>query len=209
MLGTWDFIRSPDLRGPLLAVGAFAVGVGSLGCGEAEVEAVEVAEVPTPAGAVAEAPAEAVVEEPRFPNLTAEEGRDGEAIGVGPGFRPDPLTRRGTTTGGPLTAQMIDERCTGFIGATPDHVFEAAGTFAELTMMAASTADTTLTVVDPAGEAHCSDDAEELHPMVRLRVTAGTYRVWVGVTDEGTAAPYVFGVSELDDSRPSRLLTQP
>jgi hypothetical protein len=135
----------------------------------------------------------------------AETGRVG-TFETSPGFTPDPLVHEGTTSGGPIDASQIDERCTGFVGHEPDFVFTARRPFAELAVMAASERDTTLIVVGPDGETRCSDDVEGTHPIVRALFEPGTYRVWVGTAERGTSARFVFALSELDGSLPSNLL---
>ena len=87
-----------------------------------------------------------------------------------------------------------------------DVVFTAERPFAELAIMVASEADTMLFVLDPEGEARCGDDDDGEHPIVRGLFAQGVYRVWVGAEERDASGPFVLALTELDDSRPSRLL---
>ena len=138
------------------------------------------------------------------PDLDATEGRVAE-IDTSPGFTPDPTTCTGTTAGGPLDVNHLDDRCHGWVDAQPDAILQAERPFAELTVMAASRDDATLLIVGPDGEARCGDDEDGTNPVVRGFFAAGLHRVWVGTRERGVEARFVLGLSELDDALPSSL----
>ena len=138
------------------------------------------------------------------PDLDATEARVAE-IETSPGFTPDPTTCSGTTAGGPLDLNHLDDRCHGWVDAQPDAILQAERPFAELAVMAASRDDATLLVVGPDGEARCGDDEDGTNPVVRGFFAVGLHRVWVGTRERGVEARFVLGLSELDDSRPSSL----
>ncbi len=138
-------------------------------------------------------------------SLQAEEGRI-DSVVMSPGFAPDPLTREGTTSGGVIDGQYEGERCRGWLAPQPDLVFTARRPFAELAVMVASEEDTTLFVVGPDGEPRCGDDEDGKQPVVRGLFAQGTHRVWVGTAAPEVTASYVLALSELEESRPSRLL---
>lgn len=196
--------RLPTLRKHIGVLGAtLAIGSCQLaGCGDVEEER------PEPSLASA-APAPAPVEEepaapePTEPIVDGDEARVA-TLDASPGFTPDPMTADGTTAGGPLDASDIDERCTGWIAAQPDVILHTVRPNAELTLMAASREDVTLLVMAPDGTHRCAGEGP--HASIRGPLEAGTHRVWVGTRDRDTAAPFVFGVSELDDSTPDGLL---
>lgn len=137
--------------------------------------------------------------------LEAERGRL-DTFATSPGFTPDPLTHEGTTLGGPIDGHDEDDRCRGWLAPEPDFVFTAHRPFAELAVMVASEEDTTLFVVGPDGEPRCGDDEDGKQPIVRGLFRQGTHRIWVGTAAPDVSARYVLALSELEDSRPSRLL---
>jgi len=143
--------------------------------------------------------------EPELPRLGAEEGRVG-TVEANPGFVPDPLTKSGTTAGGPVDAHVFDDRCEGWIAAQPDLVLNAGRPFAELAVMVGSEEDTTLMVVGPQGDPLCADDDDGSNPVLKGPFRSGVYRVWVGTRRREAEAPFVLALSELDDSSPSDLL---
>lgn len=75
--------------------------------------------------------------------------------------------------------------CTGFISEAPDAVFVVPNNVSASTLFLSthSSTDTTLIVVDPAGETHCNDDAagRGLNAGLDLAPMAGEYKVWVGI----------------------------
>ncbi|MGF1468338.1 MAG: hypothetical protein ACFCGT_19625 [Sandaracinaceae bacterium] len=189
-----------DPRAPLRVVLSATLALyGLAGCEDDEPP--PPLETPKPAEDRPGGPSEA-----RDPVVDGQEGRSGPPVTLGPGFVPDPQRAQGRTAGGPIAASLLDERCQGFIDPMPDHVIEATGTFAELLLMVGSETDTTLSVLDPSGRVHCGDDEDGVHPLVRFRAVVGTYRVWVGTREPGQSVPYVLGLSELEDTRPSGLL---
>src|SRR5690606_36978296 len=121
-------------------------------------------------------------------------------------FTPDPLTHRGTTTAGSIHAHLEDDRCRGWLAPTPDFVFDAQRPFAELAVMVASEADTTLFIIGPDGEPRCSDDEDGTQPVVRGLFGTGLQRVWVGTSAPAVSADYLLSLTELENSRPSPLL---
>lgn len=139
------------------------------------------------------------------PDIDAEEGRLG-TVSVGPGFTPDPLVREGTTAGGPIDASRFDARCDGWIASEPDAIVESSRPFAELSVMVASSVDTTLVIVGPDGNPRCVDDAQGTHPVVRRDFATGLHRVWVGTQERGARASFFLALSELDDADPSALI---
>lgn len=144
-------------------------------------------------------------DEPPSLALDAEEGRI-DTFAASPGFTPDPRSVSGVMHAGPIDASEVDDRCEGWLAVDPDVVFTAERPFAELAIMVASEADTTLFVLDPDGEARCGDDEDGEHPIVRGLFAQGVYRVWVGAEERDASGPFVLALTELDDSRPSRLL---
>ena len=142
---------------------------------------------------------------PTEPDLASDDALLG-TIEVSPGFMPDPLTRVGTTRGGPVNVHEWDDRCEGWIAEHPDALVQVARPFAELALMAASGSDTTMVVVGPDGEARCTDDDEDSHPVLRAAFEAGLHRVWIGTHEREEHAPYVLTLTEFEDTLPSQSL---
>ena len=75
--------------------------------------------------------------------------------------------------------------CVGFISDAPDAVFVLPNNVNADTLFLStySASDTTLTVIDPAGDVHCNDDAEGrgLNAGLEFTPMAGEYKVWVGI----------------------------
>lgn len=205
-------IDVPRRAGRAVALGAaVAIGTCSLGaCGDTtDPEAHNVpalaasthdANEPSEIGAI---PLED--EEEDMLSLEAEQGRV-DTLVTSPGFAPDPLTREGTAGGGTIDGEYEGDHCRGWLAPEPDFVLTARRPFAELAVMVASEADTTLFIVGPDGEPRCGDDEDGQQPVVRGLFAQGTHRVWVGTARPEVSARYVLALSELEDSRPSRLL---
>jgi hypothetical protein len=181
--------------GATIAIGSCALA----GCGE---DALESSRIPRVNGAQ---PSEDHDEGPASVALEAEEGRI-ETLELSPGFTPDPVTRQGTLAGGPFDASEIDDACSGFIAGDPDFVLDAPRPFAELAVMVASEADTTLFIAGPEGELRCAADSDGSHPVVRALFEPGLHRVWVGSADRDAHARYTLALSELEEATPSALL---
>lgn len=79
----------------------------------------------------------------------------------------------------------VSSYCIGYIADTPDVVLTVPGNAQADTLYLSTYAasDTTLTVMDPAGNLHCNDDAEGrgLNAGLALPANAGEYKVWVGI----------------------------
>jgi hypothetical protein len=193
--------RQAERRAASAVVLGATIAIGSCALAACESEAEAASKMP----ALAPIAAHEEVEEDESIDMTAEQGRV-ETFEASPGFTPDPLVRQGTTAGGSIDANEIDERCHGWISSTPDFVLEAHRPFAELAVMIASREDTTLLIVGPDGDPRCANDDDGSHPIVRGVFEPGLHRVWIGTAERGATEPYLLGLSELDDSQPSALL---
>lgn len=181
---------------------------GLVACDEPANPAVQspVPSMATRAPALEPEPEEAVVAPvPDEPAVDSEQSQLG-TVELQPGFTPDPVSRVGTAAGGPIDAHLWDDRCDGWIAQHPDAQLEVVRPFAELAIMVASEADTTLMVIGPDGEAHCSDDAEGHDPLLRATLDAGVHRIWVGTTEPHESARYVLSFSEFDATTPAATL---
>lgn len=96
-----------------------------------------------------------------------------------------PLTQD-VKSAGTIAAFDIDlgsAQCSGFIGDTPDFVFDVTGATDQLTVWLASKQDASLIIVGPQGSAYCNDDSGpgNTNPSLRLQKPAqGRYGVFVG-----------------------------
>ena len=81
--------------------------------------------------------------------------------------------------------------CSGYVtNDSPSAAVTWSGSGA-LSIYAVSSADATIVVADPDGRWHCSDDAsrDNSNPAITFaQGKSGTYLVWVGVIDPGTAS---------------------
>ncbi|UJR83845.1 pre-peptidase C-terminal domain-containing protein [Sandaracinus amylolyticus] len=144
------------------------------------------APTPPPTPAVATAPT--AVAAPVAPGAT---------ISLAPGFMPDPQVSAGAA-GGPVSANTMSPECRGHIPAQPSLVINATAAFANLRILASSSADTTLVVQRADGTFLCNDDSEGLNPVVQGAFGPGQHRVWVGTwSPTGAGASYTLGVTEL------------
>lgn len=113
----------------------------------------------------------------------------------------DALARYKGTVGGPLGATPLTQdvksagdiaafdidlgsaRCNGYIGDTPDFVFDVNSATDQMMVWLVSKLDASLLVVGPQGAAYCNDDSGpgNMNPSVRLQKPAqGRYGVFVG-----------------------------
>ncbi len=187
--------RNP-LWGGAFPPGSYKVWVGSYRQGEnapytlgfSELSSVTPSSLPAPSGGAA------VPSQPSQPTTPASAEM---AFALSPGFMPDPKVLSGTA-GGPQSASQFNPMCRGWIAATPNHVMTLNGQSNFLSLIANSSADTTLVVRKPDGTYLCDDDgAGGTNPMVSGTFAPGIYNIFVGVYSPGTTATYRLGVSEL------------
>lgn len=127
-------------------------------------------------------------------------------VSLNPGFMPDPHTASGTSGGATDATTLGTAGCVGYIAGTPDHLFNATQAFANLRVMAHSTADITLVIQKPDGSYLCNDDSEGTNPLVEGAFPTGVYKIWIGSYEQGTNSPYTLGFSELPSNNPSSLV---
>lgn len=121
----------------------------------------------------------------------------GGTVTLAPGFLPDPQTSTGIA-GGPVAANTMSPECRGHIPAQPSLVLNATGAFANLRILASSSADTTLVVQRADGTFLCNDDSDGLNPVVQGAFGPGQHRIWVGTwSAAGAGASYTLGITEL------------
>jgi hypothetical protein len=104
---------------------------------------------------------------------------DGEILSFEPGFRPDPIIRRGIA-GGPRSADTFEPSCPGFVSAAPSFLLKVDRALAELRILVSTQGDATLLVQLEDGRVLCNDDTEGLNPVIAAPLPAGRHRVWVG-----------------------------
>lgn len=98
---------------------------------------------------------------------------------VGNGYGPQTFDLQ---AGGEIEAYNLYGQCNGHIASAPDYRIEyVGGSRAPLDLRVSSAEDTTLLVVDPAGNVFCNDDDVDLNPALSLsNPSQGFYGVWVG-----------------------------
>lgn len=125
------------------------------------------------------------------------------SVRLSSGFTPDPHSVR-MTAGGTLDASGIGSPCTGSVARAPDYELTYTAGSLPLYIYANADSDTTLVVNGPDGRWYCDDDSNgDLNPQVTFNSpTSGTYDIWVGTFDGGTASAtlHISELSEDDDS---------
>lgn len=121
------------------------------------------------------------------------------SVNLQAGFTPDPY-RVAITSGGTIDARAdLGGACRGWIAEDMDYaLYYTAGIF-NLTISSSSEADTTLVVVDSAGNFYCDDDSGPgLDPSVTIRnPVSGVYGIWVGSYRQGEYASATVSISEV------------
>lgn len=126
------------------------------------------------------------------PEPAAAEGA--EILAVAPGFRPDPIVRRGPG-GGPVSAEAIHPDCRGYITAEPSYLLKVDAAMT-LRLLVHMQGDATLVVQLADGRVMCNDDSEGLDPIVEGAFPPGRHRVFVGTYGEhGVGTAYTFAVT--------------
>ncbi len=121
----------------------------------------------------------------------------GTTVSLTPGFTPDPIVMSGSA-GGPVQASTLGPNCVGWVAAQPSIEATITTQFPLLRMIVdGQSADLTVMVQLPDGTYLCNDDSEGLNPMVEGAVAPGLMRVWVGTYQQGAAAPFRIGFSEI------------
>ncbi len=111
-------------------------------------------------------------------------------ISLSAGFAPDPY-RVSVTAGGDIDGARLPGSCTGNISDAPDfEVTYSPGSGLPLVFRTISTTDTTLIINGPNGDWSCDDDSYgDGDAEVRFnRPASGTYDVWIGTFNGGTAS---------------------
>lgn len=100
-----------------------------------------------------------------------------------------PLTQEVKSAGtiAAFDIDLGDAQCNGYIGDTPDFVFDVNSALDQMTLWLASKQDASLLVVGPQGAAYCNDDSAQgnANPSVIITKPAqGRYGVFVGRLDQ-------------------------
>lgn len=114
------------------------------------------------------------------------------SLTLGSGFAPDPQRLHGALTTQVQADALGDSPfgpCRGWTTPEPSHLLTLTSSFERLAMSVESTQDTTLIVHGPDGW-RCNDDTYGLQPEIAGAWSAGTYRVWVGVYQNGASGDY-------------------
>lgn len=138
------------------------------------------------------------------------------AVGLGPGFQPDPTVVAGRS-GGQIDASTMGGNCRGWISANPDHILHVNGRIGWLRIFAEAMGggrgrhdnDTTLVIQTPNGRMMCDDDTYGLNPAIEGRFHAGTYRIWIGSYSRGDNSRYQLHFTELRHVMPGGRVAQP
>jgi hypothetical protein len=181
----------------VLSLSACGGGADATSAASASTTSPTPASTTTAGGATAIVPSEGALNGPldaaaiaaAQPATPPEATTGGEIISVAPGFRPDPIVRRGLG-GGPVSADSIDESCRGFIQHEPTFLLKVDAALPDLRVLVHMEGDATLVIQLADGTVLCNDDSEGLDPMVAGAFPPGRHRVWVGTYSEsavGTA----------------------
>lgn len=107
---------------------------------------------------------------------------------------PGPAELTGSA-GGTRKATEIGPGCEGVIAMRPDHVLSLReDTELEVSARAAD-GDLVLLMTHDSGKVLCNDDAEGANPVIRERMDAGTWNVYVGTFAPSSYPEYVLRVS--------------
>ncbi len=120
---------------------------------------------------------------------------------VRPKFAPDPMNLKGVI-GGQIAASSVagiaeteTGACLGYIDQQPDHNLNLASRFRYLSIVAASSVDTTMVIKGPGGT-WCNDDYDGKNAGISGEWLPGLYNIWVGSYGKNRAIPYVLKISE-------------
>lgn len=117
------------------------------------------------------------------------------------GFIPDPAVLEGSASA-TRAATELSSHCAGFVGDSPNHVFQLETRFGFLRLFATSDVDLVLAVRTADGSWLCSDDRFGPHPSVEGLFREGRVEVYVGAATLGTSGAYVLRVTETRSVRP-------
>jgi hypothetical protein len=120
-------------------------------------------------------------------------------VSLNPGF--GSIELKGTAGGGTPMRDIAGRSdtstggCIGFAGGQPDQVLRLNAGFKDLTVLAQSSADTTLVVKGPGGT-WCNDDFQGKNAGLDGQWQAGEYRVWVGTQGRNQSIGYTLRVTQ-------------
>jgi len=123
-----------------------------------------------------------------------------ETVDLTAGFMPDPWSLPLEAGGNHDVGASVGGACVGYINAAaPDVDLNYDAGSSALHIYATSAADTTLAVLDPAGDWFCNDDGMSLDPVVTIpRPRSGNYNIWLGVRGSARLAQAKLYISEID-----------
>lgn len=110
-----------------------------------------------------------------------------------------PAATHDIPAGGTIDASTLGDGCYGYIAEAPDYAvnFQNIAGLLPLVFGVTSEGDTTLVVMDPAGNWLCNDDTNGLNPEVRVQSPPpGRYLIWLGnFAADGTTVPAILSIS--------------
>lgn len=125
-----------------------------------------------------------------------------QAIRLSTGFTPDPVVIEGET-GSERAMNQLAPRCRGYVGSSPDAVFDLGNEFGFLRLFVIAEQPVNLTVRDASGEYHCSGNALEGAPREEGRFGRGRVEVWIGSDAPDVSVPYELRVTEFRSVTPA------
>ena len=118
-----------------------------------------------------------------------------QVIPVQPSMRATQLS--GEAGGNVSGADVTDGQCLGFFNGSANAQLQV-NQYTDLRIFAESSADTTLLLVDDAGNVYCDDDSHgNLNPRLDVSLRPGIYDVFVGTYAAGTYGDYLLTVQPL------------
>ena len=118
-----------------------------------------------------------------------------QVLAVQPSMRPTQVAGQagGNVSGSDVTAGQ----CLGFFNGSANAQLQV-NQYTDLRIFAESSADTTLLLMDDAGNVYCDDDSHgNLNPRLDVSLRPGIYDVWVGTYAAGTYGEYLLTVQPL------------
>lgn len=124
-------------------------------------------------------------------------------VDLSAGFMPDPWKQSLQAGGNDRVSSGLGYGCTGYInGSAPDVDLNYTAGRTSLYFHVSASVDTTLVILDPHGNWHCSDDAIGRDPLVAFDAPLdGNYNVWAGIHGESRLASAELRITEIDPRR--------
>jgi len=126
-----------------------------------------------------------------------------QPVNLSRNFRPDPLRFDGSSAGSVSLAELSGgaRGCRGFSTSQPTYTLNLKDNFPLLDLLAFTTdleSDATMLLMGDNGTVVCANNENRgRNPQISMRLTRGSYRLWIGSREANKTLRYTLSLSEI------------